>query len=582
MNKELIRNQLIADRINKNTALWALANWTIRGDKFSFKGHLYLKDIIEDDHKEIAVKKSAQCGISEAMLIETTKKAIENKKSMYVFPNDALLGDFVNDRVNPQYKNNPSIRKHLSGATDNVRLKKFGYGSIYFRGAGLNEKALTGRARSVDADIIYLDEIDIMTPDARRKFQSRLGASEIKWMRYFSTPTIPGEGIDEIYDESDQRVWHIICDKCGDEQPLTWKDNMDKENIQVICRSCKKPLDRLKKGRWIPRYPGRKIHGYWINKLMCSRTDLEEMIERYKSRREVEVYEFWTSDMGLAYEQRGQKITDADLNKCKGRYDDQESGSHTVMGVDIGKLLHITVAELEKDGRLKYIHKQEIKIESGEGHPILDPLMDLYDVDLCIIDGNPEAFKSKEFHDKWYGRVYMNYYWPGDIQRTELYAIEEKETDDVGIVEVFHINRTQAGDLLYRYFNSRQCSIPEEWVLDKLYKDQMKRPTRIQKRGRDGNIYHHWENYEKDDHYFHSSLLCMIAGEIMKDRIGLVGSMSTGGQRDSVNYEGLTEEGEVDRHEEYKRRKEEEAKEIKEAKEYIVGIKKRDSMKDWW
>ena len=204
--------------------------------------------------------------------------------STIVQPADPELGSFVHGRVNPAIQDCPYLLNKLT-ATDNIGLKKIGKAFVYFRGSRKPHKLKT-----IDSDCMLYDELDELSDGTLARGEKRLGHSSLKWSRAVSTPTYPDDGIDKLYNESDQMQWYIKCEHCGLKQTLVWEHNMDLENCTVICRECKKEIDRLAMGEWIATYPDRKgIRGYHINKLMCARTDLVKMVENSQSIAQFEI-----------------------------------------------------------------------------------------------------------------------------------------------------------------------------------------------------------------------------------------------------------------------------------------------------
>jgi phage terminase large subunit GpA-like protein len=92
-----------------------------------------------------------------------------------------------------------------------------------------------------------------------------------------SSPTIKGASrIDEEYEASDQRQYHVPCPDCGHQQPLVWAQlqwNADRSAVWYTCTECGSAIDEhyktpmLAAGRWVPRHPERRTRGYQINGL---------------------------------------------------------------------------------------------------------------------------------------------------------------------------------------------------------------------------------------------------------------------------------------------------------------------------
>jgi phage terminase large subunit GpA-like protein len=102
-----------------------------------------------------------------------------------------------------------------------------------------------------------------------------------------STPTIKGlSRIDEAYQESDQRTYHVPCPFCGYMQPLVWgglgqrrgiKFERNKQGEAVVawyeCAKCHEAIDESHKtemlaaGKWVAKYKKREKRGYHLNSL---------------------------------------------------------------------------------------------------------------------------------------------------------------------------------------------------------------------------------------------------------------------------------------------------------------------------
>ncbi len=489
------------DRIADNLALWSLKYRKLRGKPFSFKGHLYLLDIYQDTHPDIVVKKSSQCGVSEWLLnIAFWLATCHRYNSTLVEPADPELRDFIHGRVDPAIQDCAYLTSQVSD-TNNVGLKKVGKAFVYFRGSRKPHKLKT-----IDSDCMLYDELDELTAGTRARGEKRLGHSLLKWQRAVSTPTYPEDGIDELYNDSDQMQWFIKCEHCGLQQTLTFFDNVDVEQCVVICKKCKKPINRLQQGEWIAAYPKRKLRGYHINKLFCERTNLVSLVENSKKIAQFEVQEFYNQDLGLAFAPKGNRLSKVAIRACKSDdYTVPYLGTHCTMGVDVGTVLNVRISTYEAGKRRAVFIKHVNEFEE------LYSLMDNYDVDVCVIDANPETRKAKEFQEKFVGRVYLAYYWPSDDKRTDLLEVQEDEESGVDVVK---INRTQAGDYVVGEFQHRKVELPANAEEIQGYFAQLMAPLRIVKKDARGNEVAVYEEFGKPDHYFHSEIYDYIAKKI--------------------------------------------------------------------
>lgn len=122
--------------------------------------------------------------------------------------------------------------------------------------------------RRISAGTVIFDEVDGYPPSAGAEGdQITLGyrRAEYYWNRKYihgSTPTERGiSRIEELYEESDKRLYNVPCPFCGHPQPLEWS-NFDFSDLGTVedpvylCRSCPKPITyghhrwMMENGKW--------------------------------------------------------------------------------------------------------------------------------------------------------------------------------------------------------------------------------------------------------------------------------------------------------------------------------------------
>ena len=195
------------------------------------------------------------------------------------FPRDKQLIDFSTTRVSAAFAESPRMAA-LMGVPNQVFTKRIGDSYWIFRSAWESNLG-----EGVDADGVTLDEKDRMRDKVEFAFKESLKSSRFGWFREVSTPTLPNHGIDVPFRASDQQVWMVKCEKCGDWQEITWKENivqvkdfplgckeLPAESYEFLCRKqkCRGKLDRVYSGRWVARFPDREhIRGYHIPQLIA-------------------------------------------------------------------------------------------------------------------------------------------------------------------------------------------------------------------------------------------------------------------------------------------------------------------------
>src|SRR5579872_1249319 len=182
----------------------------------------FLRQMLSDQTPNKCSEKSRQAGVSESAVTEVLwfLDTHHATKAIYVFPTKPQMEDFSNSRINPCLDETPYM-KALRGKIDNVGMKQIGKASYLFMRSGQTSRAGEG----IDADCLYIDEKDRMSDKIESAFEQSLSASRYKILREFSTPTLPGAGIDKSFNASSQNFWFIKCDS-GHYQTLQYPDNI--------------------------------------------------------------------------------------------------------------------------------------------------------------------------------------------------------------------------------------------------------------------------------------------------------------------------------------------------------------------
>lgn len=155
---------------------------------YSFEGYSFWKDICREsqDHPDITFIKPGQIGYSLWALARIIKKIRKTSlKAGIYFPDDVSMKDFVQDRVDPFLAFQCPILKSDIDATyvDNTRLKKIGDATLACRGTWTKRGTKT-----IDLDIVMLDEVDEHDEENIEFVGDRLLASQLNWMMKGSQP----------------------------------------------------------------------------------------------------------------------------------------------------------------------------------------------------------------------------------------------------------------------------------------------------------------------------------------------------------------------------------------------------------
>lgn len=498
---------------SKSFLLWLLEHWCIssgesRGEKYSFAEHQFLLEIAKTKAPYAIIQKSAQCGISELMIaqmfyLQDTKPG----NTLYVFPADTQMKDFVAGRVRPAIEQSDYLRNQIT-ADYNLQRIKFSDNFIYFRGS-----QNTRQLRSIDASRLFLDEVDEMPPETVGALARRLGAIDepLRFRRDYSTPSLPDVGINALYLESDCREWTLKCEHCGRLQSPNWEENVFnfgselEPDVDTICKRCKRKLNRLAQGKYIAQKKS-DIPGFQISKLFSPKASLNQIWRDIHNPILEQVV--WNYDLGLPHKPKGASLTTEILNSCRGSHRLMlKSNSSTTMGADVGpNCLYVRISRKDRAGRRLGVYI---------GTPTWDEIPNLirkFKVGIAVIDAEYDVTKVEEAA-KMFRCIKLAYYTSG---LREPFVRQGKKVS---------INRTAAMTGVLESFHNDTNILPIDINSVPGYYDMMRAPTKATKQDSKGNIVTYFPRTNKADHYFHAEVYDLIAGEL---GTGLVTTLSRG------------------------------------------------------
>jgi hypothetical protein len=411
-------------------------------------------DIYSDMHPEVIVMKAAQVFISEwgisTVLWAADQRWAERGVCLYVFPKQEQMDDFSQDRVQRAIQESPYLEERVShierGDRGNrTRLRKIGGRPCYFRGSDT-----IMQTRSIDADVVVLDEVDLFKKtseeDAISRVKQRMGSSLSPLFRAFSQPLYPGGPIDELYADSDQRHYYLTCEHCSHKQHLEWEKNVvfptNLSEVKIVCYKCREPMDRLAKGEWVAHNQDSRVHGYHINKLYSPRADLVRMLRDSVSDDPMVVQSFWNADLGLPYRPDG---TPGLEEFSREQYPWMAPFRDNFMGIDVGRQLHISIVGRDNwDQPFKLVFRKAVNDFSE-----VDQIFKVFHPEMCIIDGQGDPRATLEWAEQYPGVVYR---W---FHRNSAHESDYRDDGQV----IYH--RTNLLDLMYMFLKTHQCILHE-------------------------------------------------------------------------------------------------------------------------
>ncbi len=397
--------------------------------------HRYLIDIYEDEAQRMILKKAAQIGVTtfgmnKAMWFADT----HDVAIIYTFPTASDVAYFSKARIAPMVQASEHLSRVVEGG---IELKQIGKSFIYFKGAWSERQAI-----SVDSDFNIHDEVDFSKPDIIDVYQERLSHSKYKLFLAFSTPTIPEFGIDFLFNRSDKKEWFVKCPKCKKAQILKYPDSIrgDTKEARYACLYCLATItdDARREGYW--KATGDKdwkVSGYHISQLMApwiSATEILQKEERARLRPTKQlsgIKDFYNFVLGESFGGENQPLNRDILLACiQNKHDLEKEHRRTIMGVDQGDELSVTIYTKEKSGEIRLIHT-----EVTDKWDKLPDLIDEFGVVYCMIDALPNKASAKRLAKQYPGKVWLVYYnerqkefikWKKDTEKKERWVVVHK------------------------------------------------------------------------------------------------------------------------------------------------------------
>lgn len=267
-------------------------------------------------------------------------------------------------RLDPMLASTPSIThifdvKSRRTAGNSARIKVFPGGGLFMGGAN-SPSSLASKP----IQYILCDEIDRFPWEVGKEgdplglLEERQNTFPRRKILLLSTPTTSGlSRIDDEYQASDQRQYHVPCPECGERQPLRWRDdngdyslvrNAATGRVSYRCAHCSELIEEhhktamLRDGIWIPGERGRTTRGYALNQLYSpiglGRT-WSELLTRWESARgdTSKLKRFINTSLGEPWEESGDSLDPLCIMARLEIYPDSLPVGVRTAGVDVHK-----------------------------------------------------------------------------------------------------------------------------------------------------------------------------------------------------------------------------------------------------
>jgi hypothetical protein len=518
------QEQLIAG----SSVAWAhFTKLSVDGHAFELEKRAYQAELLSYYTMDGKVKDNeviqtgSQVGKTIGKVIEATHGAIYNKYPqgiIFYFPQRTGVDVFSAGRFQYFLEENPQIKAQM-GKINRNDCRRIGKINIYFFGAGAGirvggEAKDSSNARSTPADWIILDERAIFDEEMAKQLNQRLGNSKIARRTDVGTPKIPGDGLDTIYQASDQRQWHIYCTACCTYTCIEDEFLNDAEKAIVIdnngvghmlCKKCRRNIVPWSPGScWVPKYPDRDVVGYWVSQMLNPNRNLATLLKQFRDpeAHQYSIEEFYRTVLGIPYITAEHKLSLQDVYSCTGQTIQGTSMDKitTVMGVDVGKVLHYVIGVKVNDKQWEIL-----KVGRAEDQYELHDVAERMNVNFAVIDHDPEIHMVEEFQKEeatYNMTVFLNRY--SDTKRGPVVW-----NDDGTCVS----GRTKWCDKTHDAISGKQLLLPRRCQEVEEYAYEMTNTVKVleidEKSGLSKYRYRQLSN--KPDHYFHATLYFLLA-----------------------------------------------------------------------
>ncbi len=478
---------------------WTEAYRNINGRPFTVPPALHA--VYQDDHPFVVIRKPSQVGVTEFNL-NTAAWAADRQCAgrgvvLYLLPTGEMADRISQTRMSKVVQESPYLRRRavpepgIARGPANIRRRTIGSGVVYFCGSE-DETQYSG----IDADVVILDEFDLMQEEVLSLAQARLRSSRSPRLRVTSTPTISDFGVSYLFDLSDQRYYEMACPQCAAWQEPRFPDSVDWETLQVVCLECRQPLDARQMGRWVPRRPDASdVRGYQLNRLVLPDPPLQQMKMALEGKISTSKETFFRQDLGQPFTSPESRLTPDVIDSCIEPWRPELPLKMYVMGVDVGSKLHVVIR-----GRFKerwYLFEAFTADNFNE----IEPCFRRYNIQCCVVDALPETREARRFQQGHLGTIWLAQYAQQGLQPEWSYS-----------EWLVRAPRTLILDEMLHRFRERAYVLPDDVraIEDGEYFRQLQAPVRTIELDQWGQPVATYRSRQRDD-FAHAEVYATLA-----------------------------------------------------------------------
>lgn len=508
----------------------------LKGKPFSFHGHEYQKEILEDPAQTIVIAKGAQLGISEmsGRLALARCALIDGFSTIYTLPSAGAAKNFMQSRISPLIESSPYLRELVSKDVDNSAVKRFSNSWLYLKGCQTDSQAL-----SVPCDLLICDEVNNSDQDVLTLFDSRLIHSEYQMRVFLSTPSVPQFGISRMFDQSKRKYNMCQCEKCNEwfvpdyhehVKVPGYDDDLDKitkshfaspkfrwAEAYVGCPKCGNPMDlHNAKRKWIVENPDDAFidSGYQISPFDCSNVKPSAIVR--SSVNFDRLVDFYNQRLGKSLEDRETSLAISELEAAL--VSECPSHAHSyVMGLDMGSTCWALVCAVLPDQTLVIVKAEAIPL-----HQVVERTVELqrqYRLRMVVVDRGPMTEAVYQIQQKVrnsFAAVFVQSKGIGLFKTIDRDADKDKGVEDMRQV---NISKDACMDVLMSLIRVGGVLKVSD-TTDKEWMTHMTDNKRVQM-FKNGELVFSWVKTFKTDHWHMALVYAMVASRILGVSAGM-------------------------------------------------------------
>lgn len=507
--------------------------------------------IINDMHRNIAIIKSRQLGLSEMgvgkLLHFSDVYSYDSVKSLYTFPTGEQMKRFVQTRLDPVLQKG-YYSTIVDDKVDSLSAKRIRDSFIYFRSS-----SRPGALEGIDIDYLSMDEYDRVPTLAEASALESMSSSKYKIINRWSTPSIPNMGIHKLFEESDQ-FWYLHkCDHCNYHNQLSY-DDYDSSSVdaggniltvnadgvdplaktvvdgsfQFVCKKCGKPLDRWYNGQWVAKYPertqgGQGTRGYMISQLNAVWITADAL--KRKELTSLSKQAFYNYTLGYPYEDLKLAVTDSDVfdhtSQALNPSPDRGDYKFISVGIDWGNRHWVSIHGIKESGQVDLIRLfsvgKSLALDAtsiGADLEAIKVALSPYKPDIIVADVGDSGDKVAKLI-KYYGehKVFGCQYNSSPRSTGQLIPVWSENTNLVKVDKLMqnkrYISMLKEGEI--HHYKNRDNKDIQQYVIH--WKNVVVRDEEDEKTGE----FYQTITRKGDDHYAQAAVYSMLGWERLKD-----------------------------------------------------------------